>query len=256
MAKATEAPPLERRIGMPLRDHFHKPLTVDRDWEDFHAGWAVGIRNDLNRRLPEEFFALAHTHAASNMEIDVATFEETRTASVNGPQSGGTATLPTAVWTPPGPTQNIPATFVEDFEVQIISTTSGRKLVAAIELVSPRNKDRPAEGRAFATKCASYLNQGISLIVVDIVTNRRANLHQQILKLLAIREAAESAEGSLYAVAYRPVRRNEQEEIDLWPHNVRLGEPLPELPLWLTGDLCLPLNLESTYLAACRDSRI
>ena len=45
-------------------------------------------------------------------------------------------------------------------EVRTLATDTGPKLVAAIELVSPGNKDRPAERRAFAIKCASHLAQG------------------------------------------------------------------------------------------------
>ncbi len=40
------------------------------------------------------------------------------------------------------------------------------------------------EVSAFAIKCASYLHQGVSLIIIDIITSRRANLHNEILALL------------------------------------------------------------------------
>jgi len=44
--------------------------------------------------------------------------------------------------------------------------------VAAIELVSPGNKDRPETCRLFAAKCVAYLTRGIGLVVIDIVTER------------------------------------------------------------------------------------
>lgn len=59
----------------------------------------------------------------------------------------------------------------------VFSSEAGARLVAAIELVSPANKDPADTRRAFVAKCASYLSQGIGLIVVDIVTTRHANLH-------------------------------------------------------------------------------
>ena len=31
-----------------------------------------------------------------------------------------------------------------------------------------------------------------------------------------------------------------------------VGQPLPTLPLWLTEDLMVPLDLEASYEAACR----
>jgi hypothetical protein len=56
----------------------------------------------------------------------------------------------------------------------------------------------------------------------------------------------------LYAVAYRPVLRNDREEIDLWPASLKVGAPLPLLPLRLTGDLFVPVNFEETYVEACQ----
>src|SRR5262245_46650138 len=73
---------------------------------------------------------------------------------------------------------------VNTFEPRVYSGRVGWTPVGAIELVSPGNKDRPEERRAFAPKCASYLHQGLSLVVIDIVTDRRANLHNEILGLL------------------------------------------------------------------------
>ena len=60
------------------------------------------------------------------------------------------------------------------------------------------------------------------------------------------------AQATLYAVAYRPVVRLEQAEIDIWPATLAVGDPLPELPLRLTGDLFVPVDFEATYQEACR----
>jgi len=103
-----------------------------------------------------------------------------------------------------------------------------------IELVSPANKDRPEERRAFATKVASFLQKGVSVITVDIVTNRSANLHRETLRM--IDPIANQEVSELYAVAYRPVVREDRPEIDLWYEPLKLGEPLPTLPLCLTGE--------------------
>src|SRR5205085_725706 len=64
----------------------------------------------------------------------------------------------------------MPAVFPDDIEVQVFATTAGATLVAAIELVSPGNKDREEARRAFAAKCAGYLTRGVGLVVVDVVT--------------------------------------------------------------------------------------
>jgi hypothetical protein len=241
---------------MPLLDHFHPPLSEERHWESFHAAWAGSLADDLNRRLPEGYFAEETTHAGPGVEIDVPTWEQ---ADGGQARAGGgtTATLPAAVWSPPAPALSVAAVFTDDFEVRVFSTRTGPRLVAAIELVSPRNKDRPDARRAFATKCASYLHQGISLIVANIVTGGHANLHNQIMKLLKSgAQARLPAEAALYAVAYRPVRRDGREEVDLWPTRLQVGQPLPELPLALGAELGLLVDFEAAYTDARRRRRL
>ncbi|HEY7427826.1 MAG TPA: DUF4058 family protein [Gemmataceae bacterium] len=232
---------------MPLLDHFHPPLYEERHWESFHAAWASYLAEDLNRRLPEHYFAEELTHAGAIVEIDVGTFEGSRHA--READGSATATLPPQIWSPPAAAFTIPAVFADDFEVRVISTESGPTLVAAIELVSPRNKDRAEARRAFAIKCASYLHQGISLIVIDIVTNRRANLHTQIMELLNVTGSSHlPADAMLYAVAYQPLRRQKREEVDLWPVPLAVGGTLPLLPLALNAELYMPVDLEATYM--------
>lgn len=240
---------------MPLLDHFHPPLFGERHWESFHAAWASTLADDLNHRLPEHYFAEEFTHAGAVIEIDVGTFEgSARTAGADG---SATATLPPQVWSPPKAAFTIPAVFADDFEVRVISNECGPTLVAAIELVSPRNKDRAEARRAFAIKCASYLHQGISLIIVDIVTNRRADLHTQIMELLNVTESSHlPPETTLYAVAYQPLRRQGREEIDLWPAAFAVGASLPTLPLALTPELYMPVDLEATYMDTRRRRRL
>jgi len=123
--------------------------------------------------------------------------------------------------------------------------------------VSPANKDRPANRRMFAVKCASYLQSGVSVIIVDVVTERSGNLHAELLELLQT-ELSTPAQGArdLYAVAHRTVRVGESLHLETWVSRLTLGGSLPTLPLWLQPDLCLPLDLESTYQAACVARRI
>jgi hypothetical protein len=241
---------------MPLLNHFHPPLSAERRWESFHSNWATKLADALTERwLPPNYIAEEHVHFGPSVEIDVATFA--KEASGGEGKDGTVATLGPKVWTPPAADAVIPSVFPETFEVRIHSTDTGPKLVAAIELISPGNKDRPAERKAFATKVASYLYQGISVIIVDIVTNRRANLHNEVLQVM---EAAETlqlpTETTLYAVAYRPLRRNHADEIDLWRSPLTLGGSLPTLPLGLRGDLAIPVDFESTYAEACLRKRL
>lgn len=185
----------------------------------------------------------------------MGTFElAAKTKSEDG---GAVATVEPKVWAPPAADGVLQAVFPGTFEVRVLSMDSGPELVAAIELVSPSNKDRPAERKAFAVNCASYLYQGISVIIVDIVTNRRANLHNEMLRLMEIGDdLLLQPETSLYAVAYQPLRRADSDEIHVWRSALSLGHSLPTLPLGLRADTVIPVDFEAAYAEACVKKRI
>jgi hypothetical protein len=241
---------------MPLLDHFHPPLQPRHRWESFHSNWATRLADALSDVLPPEFLAEEHTHGGPGLEI-VATYEQASVPGRAQPNGPPTATAPAAVWAPPAPVRTMKAVFPDTFSVRIFTTSGGLTLVGAIELLSPGNKDRSEERRAFAVKCASYLHQGVSLIVIDIVTNRRANLHNETMRLMnAPVDMDLPNDVDLYAVAYRPVLRKGKPEIDLWTATVAVGQPLPVMPLRLTGDLFVPVDFESAYVEACQRRRL
>lgn len=240
---------------MPLLDHFHPPLSTQRHWESFHTTWASSIADALNQQwLPEGYFAEEQLQPSARVEIDVATFEDAEKTATN---PGGVAVAARKTWTPAAPTWTMPGLIPEGLEVLVFTGEGGPTLVGAIELISPANKDRPATRRAFAAKCASYLHQGIGLLIVNVVTSRGSNLHNELIQMLDQPATFQQAQGvALYAVAYRSIRRSEQDWVEVWPAELRLGKPLPELPLWLGPDLVVPVNLEATYTNACQRRRL
>jgi hypothetical protein len=242
---------------MPLLDHFHPPLEGRRHWEAFHGWWAAEIAGSLNERLlPPDYFAEFQVTLGTRVEVDVATLTEAGASEGSRP-NGATTAVQTRVWAPPTPVAVMPAVFPDDFAVHIFSSVGGPTLVAAIELVSPGNKDRDEARRAFAVKCAAYLQRGIGLIVVDIVTSRHANLHDELMTLLGHADGFPfPVPAPLYATAYRPAHRQERNEIDLWREPLALGQPLPTLPLAVRGLGSLPIDLEGTYMEARRRGRI
>jgi hypothetical protein len=242
---------------MPLLDHFHAPLSDSSSWESFHSNWATRLADSLSDMVPPEFRVEEHAHHGPSVEIDVATFTQATTKNGHASNNPSTALLSAPTYSPGAPAYTMPVAFPDTFEVRVYSTASGKTLVAAIELVSPGDKDRPEERRAFAAKCASDLTQGISLILIDIVTNRRANLHNDTMRLMDAAAELDFPNGvHLYGVAYRPVRRDGRSEIDLWPTQIAVGAALPTLPLRLTGDLFVPVDFEATYQEACRRRRL
>ena len=242
---------------MPLRDHFHSPWSEENLWEGFHSAWANTIVRHLNESLlPARFRAVPQVHLGAAVETDIATFER---LMGNGSASaeGSSSALATAVWAPPEPTQTLTVDFLDQdvCEVRVYDAERGMRLVGAIELVSPRNKDRPEARQAFVAKCAAYLQEQIGLMIVDIVTERRANLHEELLRLVAPGQSPASV-SPLYAVAYRAGPNGRSGRLDTWPASLIVGQPLPTLPLWLPGELPMPIDLETTYEETCRVLRI
>jgi hypothetical protein len=237
---------------VPLLDHFHPPLSERRPWESFHATLATTLADVLNRGLlPPGYIALEQVHRGAAVEIDVGTFTDSGQAP-----AGGTTTATRTLWLPDTAPVVLPAQFPPAFTVEILSTEGGRTLVAAIELVSPGTKDRAAKRRLFAAKCATYLSRGIGLIVVDLVTNRRGNLHDEIIDLLSLDAAFHIPVGSsLYAVAYRPLSAADDGRVEAWPVPLAVGERLPTLPLCLDAEHSVPADLEAAYVEACQRRR-
>jgi hypothetical protein len=92
---------------------------------------------------------------------------------------------------------------------------------------------------------------------VDIVTNRLANLHNEVIGLLGHGEPfLLAADQTTYAVAYRPSRQPSGDRIELWPRPLALGQPLPVLPLALRNAGVVPVDLEETYTEARQRSRL
>jgi hypothetical protein len=243
---------------MPLRDHFHPPVSNLAPWDGFHGAWPTLIVLDLNRRLPARYAARPRVYLGTAFEIDVAATDvygpTMSRAEGNGPNGG----VATAVWAPPEPTLTIETDLPgqPEYEVRVFDNER-RRVVAAVEFVSPGNKDRPEHRRTFAAKCVALLKEGISVTIVDPVTTRRANLYAELLDLLGETDPAVSPDPPpLYAAACRWREAGESWRLETWAHTLTLGRPLPTLPLWLAEDLAVPLDLENTYEETCRGLRI
>ncbi|HTU92454.1 MAG TPA: DUF4058 family protein [Gemmataceae bacterium] len=237
---------------MPLLDHFRAPIYPRHDWESFHARWAVALSDMLNGLLPQRYLAEVQIHIGRQVEADVAEFE--LTPSIYGEEGNGSqggVAVGVQTWAPPAAVQTVDIVFPDDIEVQVFDLRESKRLVGVIELISPGNKDRPEARRTFAAKCVAYLQRGIGLVIVDIITIRGGNLHGEVLDLLGQAEGSVlPADTALYAAAYRPAHRGDKNQLDLWPAALALGQPLPLLPLALRGAFFVPVDLEATYSEA------
>lgn len=240
---------------MPLRDHFRPPLDNMRHWGGLHGGWPMMIVAGLRQKLPRRYFAEPRVHLGTSAEIDVAAFENEDENFLSADDGNGTdGGVATAVWAPPQPTlvltTDLPTQDV--YEVRVFDEKRRSRLVAAIEIVGPANKDRPEHRREFAAKCAGLLRLGVSVVIVDVVTTRTQNLYQEFLDLIGQTDPKLNPTPPLYTVSCRIKKREIEWQMETWLHTLNLGKALPTVPLWLAENLAVPLELEESYEQTCR----
>src|SRR5262245_26251322 len=241
---------------MPLLDHFRKP--ADRvPWRSIHSGWIGHLAERVNTLLPPGYIALDSMSIDGGLEIDIGIEEEDEpvlpSADANG---GGTAVATTrAVYAPPPATGTALYEFPDTTEIRVTNEETGQ-LVGAIELISPGNKDRGAKRDMFLAKCLEYLAGGACVVIVDVISARRANLHNEIVTRLGVENLALPEEVSLYAATYRPIIRKKKMNVDVWVYPLKVGEVIPTMPLRIVAGLFVPIELEETYVAACRGRKL
>ena len=196
---------------MPLYDHFHPPLSPDRSWGSFLARWTCAIGDSLNRSLPCPPY-----------------FTQIRTRSEF----------------PDAPRL---------YTAEVTRSQDEQLLVdGVLELITPAIKEHEDHGDAFASKIAAYLDVGIGVLIIDIVTNPGNCPHNAIVDRLDQLSTFDlPSDWSLSAISYRPIFRDESHHIEIWTERLTLGQPLPTMPLFLRGGICVPMDLESTYAEVC-----
>jgi hypothetical protein len=221
---------------MPLRDHFRSPVNDKHTWDEVHGLWPSMIVRDLFDILPAGYAAAPNVHLETMFDGGIATEDA------------------------PSPTLVVAADSSEpdEYEVRIHNIERERQLVAAIEIVSPSNKDRPDHRQAFVAKVAALLQKGVCVSIVDLVTIRQFNLYADLLELIGQNDPQLApTPPSIYAVTIRSRKRAKMSSLlEAWSYPLTLGQPLPTLPVWLSADFCVPLPLESSYEETCRLLRI
>ncbi len=224
---------------MPLHD------WTDRDnFDGFHHLWIAELVGLLRHTLPPPYQVLL----GSNPRMAVGGSRHRPDVGVsNGRHANGDS--PTAAYREPD-AEVLVAQLEEDLTVQV--ERNGR-LVAAIELVSPRNKDRPDARDYYTSRYLKYLRDGIHLLIVDV--HRRPigfSFPQRIAAELGTELPAPPAPGAVVYRVGEPVPEGGR-LLAVWSEPLTVGRPLPAVSLPLTVHLSVPVDLEGTYSAAAEN---
>ena len=236
---------------MPLLDHFHGEVEQEFPWSTLAQAWAVSLMSWLNQTLPrDDFHALTNIRMGTQVEADVAEFRRDESPESQHESNGTVATLTTS----PPALFTIPAVFPDEIEVEVRERRNGRPLVGVIELISPGNKKEREERESFVAKCCAYLKRGIGLVLIDVVTERRANLHNVLMKAIGGSSPQLMQETPTSVSGFRPVHRRKTHinEIEVWAHEAVIDQLIPSVPLGLRGGPVVVLDLEKTYTDAIR----
>lgn len=225
------------------------------DWELVEAGiyhafrhwWISEISNELNRGLlPKSLYALPE-QVAVGFGPDVLTLQGDGEPDESA-GGGGTATLtqtkPKAVFT----AKKIGGISPRRKSLVAVRHVTGDRLVAMIEIVSPGNKNTAHAFRSFVQKAGELIEQRVHLLLIDPFPPgpRDPNgIHAAIWDDIAGEPFELPPDKPLTLVA------DEIEyDINAYVETLAVGDPLPDMPLFLAPARHILVPLEKTYQAA------
>jgi hypothetical protein len=230
------------------------------DWTD-HMGWA-GVRTlwltELLRWLKPRLPAGYRAYIGSPPTLAIGAPTERPDVGVREwpPDRAPEAAVASAGASGDG---EIPAPEVEvavaasDTSMALQVERQGR-LVAAIELISPRNKDRPMARDTYLTRYLGYLLDGVHLLLVDV--HRRPlgfSVADRIAQELQMRQPPCPPPVALSHRVGEPAAGGGR-FLGIWRKPLTTGEPLPPMPLALTVEQAVMVDLEQTYMRAAADA--
>lgn len=216
-------------------------------FHDFHQVWSVEIRNALNRGLLPAGYAALVEQRVDGPEPDVIAVEIDEDAERgSGPSglSGTTATLASPRTRIVQQLKSDATRYAEKANRISIRHALG-DVVAVIEIVSPGNKNTQSALRSFVQKAARLIKSGIHLLIIDLFPpsdRDPAGLHAAVCDELGVETTATGLPAPLMLASYQA-----GPDITAYLEPLSLGQPLPDMPLFLTRQAHVLVPLETTY---------
>jgi hypothetical protein len=214
----------------------------------FHVSWLVKLTDALNAGLlPPGYYCLGE-QVIGGAVPDVLALERrmdpaksTAASPAIEPSSGllPSATLMAVAEAPRYPPRP---------RVIAVRHRSGDRLVAMVEIVSAGNKTDPAELGALVEKTVVTLSKGVHVVLIDLHPpgpNDPEGVHNLVWEKLGEDPLPLPPARPLQVVSYLA-----QRSVTCFIEPRAVGECLPEIPLFLSPAVHVPLPLESTYQAA------
>jgi hypothetical protein len=223
----------------------------DGAFHDFHYSWVLEIKRALKRGLlPEGYYVMAEQFGGDLGAPDVLTLQAGGTPDLSGPLAG-TATLTEAP-----PAVQVRTTIARDAYARaqrtlVIRHTGGDRIVAMVEILSPGNKSSRHALRALLDKAVAALDGVIHLLLVDVHPpgpRDPQGIHGALMHEIGSEEYSLPDGRSLTAAAYTGGAA-----VGVFVEHFAVGEPVPEMPLFLTRENYVRVPLDAAYRAAWED---
>lgn len=224
----------------------------------FHHAWIQEISRALNGGLlPPGYYAMAEQIAGGlgpdvlAREIPQSPREAMPQAFPTAPQDEGdvaVATRPPRVRFHSRTDPDEVTTYARRAKAVVVRHTSGHRVVAVVELVSPGNQSSRAVLDSFVRKAREALGLGVHLLIVDLFPpglRDPSGLHRALWEGEPAGDFVLPPDEPLACVA---AIGGPDLEVVLEP--VAVGGALPEMPLFLTPETYVPVPLDATYRAA------
>lgn len=230
---------------MPLHE-----WSDERGWDSVHPVWLTYLLEYVQERLPEGYKAFlggvpSLTVDAGGGKPDVSV-RQWGTGPAAEPGAGGTGVLE--------PDLEASVSF-QLAPQRALHVDFHGQLIAALEVVSPRNKDRAEAKEAYANRYLGYLRLGVHLLLVDVLPRPKGfSFSDAVTRGLGMDLPPLPPP---FAAAYRvgevvPVGEDVGSLVGLWRRPLRVGQPLPALPLPLGVSRAVVVDLEETYQRAAK----
>ena len=234
---------------MPVHDWTR---VSDGTFHDFHYSWVLEVKRVLKRGLlPKGYYVMAEQFGGDLGAPDVLTLQAAGTQPESEGPLSGTATL-----TETPPIVHARTTIARDSYARrqrtlVIRHTSDDRIVAMIEILSPGNKSSRHAIRSFLDKALAALDSGIHLLLIDVHPPGPRDphgIHGVLLNEIGAEDYVLANERPLTAAAYIGGA-----VVEAFVAHFAVGEPIPQMPLFLTRENYVRVPLEAAYMAAWED---
>ncbi len=218
-------------------------------FHDFHNGWITHLKEALNSGLlPSGYYSMAEQWAG-RMVADILALQ---LPPAGGPPPTSSPAGVAVAETPPRVGRRLSASPTARGlrRTLVIRHTSGHRVVAVIEIISPANKDRASSVAAFAERTREVLESGVHVLMVDLFPpgpHDPRGLHGTIWEQFDPEPylVPENTPLALASYVGGP-------SVEAYVEHLAVGASLAEMPLFLDPDWYINTPLEETYAAAFR----